>query len=190
MFYLVVFGPPGAGKGTQSDKIIEQYGFAHISTGDVFRVNMKEGTELGKLAKKYIDEGQLVPDEVTINMLKDQVAKYPEAKGIILDGFPRTVAQAEALDSILGEDDQQVNLVLKLEVTEEEVRSRIEERRKTSGRADDEAETVERRINEYFKKTVQVLPYYQAQGKVVAVNGIGDIDTIYAQVSEAIDVKL
>ncbi|TDL99084.1 MAG: adenylate kinase [Flavobacteriaceae bacterium] len=191
MFYLVVFGPPGAGKGTQSDKIIEKYGFAHISTGDVFRANMQEKTELGILAQDYINKGELVPDALTIDMLIKEVAKFPDAKGVILDGFPRTVPQAEALDQILAGENQKVDLVLQLDVTEKEVRDRIEQRAKVSGREDDQkAAIVERRIGEYFSKTIHVLPYYQQQNKVVSLNGIGDIDQIFDQISSAIDARI
>ena len=187
---IVIFGPPGAGKGTQSDKIIAKYGFAHISTGDVFRANVKEGTELGVLAQNFMDKGELVPDEVTIKMLKEENAKYPESKGVILDGFPRTVPQAEALDEILSKDSEKVNLVIQLDVTEDVIRQRIEERAKTSNRTDDEAATVERRINEYFGKTIHVLPYYEKQEKVEKVNGIGEIDTIFDQINKAIEKVL
>ncbi|CAG0894828.1 unnamed protein product, partial [Cyprideis torosa] len=174
---VIIFGPPGAGKGTQSEKIIKEFGFAHISTGDVFRYNKEKQTPLGLEAQKYMDKGELVPDELTIKMLKDENAKYPDAKGMLLDGFPRTVPQAEALDKILAEDNEQVDLVIQLDVSEEVVRERIAHRAKTSGRADDaEAATVERRIKEYYSKTIHVIPYYTEQNKVLKVDGEGTIE--------------
>ncbi len=190
MKILVLFGPPGAGKGTQSDKLIEKYGFAHISTGDVFRYNVKNQTELGLLAKKYMDNGELVPDEVTIKMLQEETKKHPTASGVILDGFPRTVTQAEALDNILKQEGNEVNLVIQLDVIEEELRKRIEERAKTSGRIDDEAATVERRMNEYFGKTIHVLPYYKEQNKVLTINGIGKVEDIFNQICQSIESHL
>lgn len=187
MFNLVIFGPPGSGKGTQSEKIIEKYQFAHISTGDVFRENIKNNTALGQSAKQYIDAGELVPDEITIKMLKAENDKFPHAQGVILDGYPRTVPQAEALDTILEADAEKVDIVIQLEVPEETIRDRIAHRAKTSNRTDDEAEKVERRINEYFTKTIQVIPYYDAQGKVHKINGVGDIDAIFEHIVQAIE---
>lgn len=184
---VIIFGPPGAGKGTQSEKIVEEFGFVHISTGDVFRYNKEYKTALGLEAQVYMDKGELVPDELTIKMLKSENEKYPTAKGMLLDGFPRTLPQAEALDKILAQDFENVDLVLQLDVNEDEVRSRIANRAKTSGRADDaEAVIVERRITEYYNKTIHVIPYYSEQGKVVSVNGIGEIDAIFEVIKAAI----
>ncbi|CAG0905716.1 unnamed protein product [Cyprideis torosa] len=184
---VIIFGPPGAGKGTQSEKIIEVFGFTHISTGDVFRWNKANQTPLGLEAQKYMDKGELVPDELTIRMLKDENAKYPDAKGMLLDGFPRTVPQAEALDLILEADGEKVDLVIQLDVPEEVIRERIAKRAESSGRADDaEASTVERRMKEYFEKTIHVIPYYEVQDKVLKVNGVGSIDSIFELIAEGI----
>jgi adenylate kinase len=190
MFNIVIFGPPGAGKGTQSEKIIQKYELVHISTGDMFRMHISQDTVIGKKVKQILADGLLVPDSITIDMLEDKVQSNPNAKGFIFDGFPRTVAQAEALDAFLEKRTEQISLVLQLDVTEEVIKIRIEERQKVSGRADDQADKLIRRIAEYFQKTIHVLPYYEQQGKVVRVNGIGEIETISEKIAEAIDDKL
>jgi adenylate kinase len=190
MFNIVIFGPPGAGKGTQSEKIIQKYELVHISTGDMFRMHISQDTVIGKKVKQILADGLLVPDSITIDMLEDKVQSNPNAKGFIFDGFPRTVAQAEALDAFLEKRKEQISLVLQLDVTEEVIKIRIEERQKVSGRADDQADKLIRRIAEYFQKTIHVLPYYEQQGKVVRVNGIGEIETISEKIAEAIDDKL
>lgn len=190
MFNLVIFGPPGAGKGTQSDKIIEKYNLKHLSTGDMFRSHIANKTELGKEVQSLLDNGILVPDEITIRMLEDEIAKFDNVTGFILDGFPRTVPQAEALDYFLESKGEKVNLVLELVVSQDEIKQRIEERAKTSGRADDSQEKLIKRIDEYFTKTIHVLPYYEAQGKSVKVNGVGDIETIFSHICREIDHSL
>ena len=190
MLNIVLFGPPGAGKGTQSERLIEKYGLIHLSTGDIFRANIKGETALGKLAKSFIDKGQLVPDEVTINMLRSEVVKHANPKGFIFDGFPRTVVQAEALDAYLNNKGQSINTVLQLDVPEEVIKERIELRSKVSGRADDAAEKLLKRINEYFSKTIHVLPYYTAQNKVTTINGVGEIDAISEKLYAAIEPHL
>lgn len=190
MLNLVLFGPPGAGKGTQSAKLIEHYQLVHISTGDLFRMHIKEQTELGKRVKELLDSGVLVPDSVTIDMLEEEVRNNPQAKGFIFDGFPRTVPQAEALDAFLASKGEQVSAVVKLDVTEDELKRRIAERKKISGRADDDEEKLIKRIDEYFSKTIHVLPYYEAQGKVSAVNGIGEIEVIFGAICSAIDAAV
>jgi len=187
MYNLVIFGPPGAGKGTQSDKIIEKYKLKHISTGDMFREHIKNQTELGQEVQSLLDNGILVPDEITIRMLENEMAKHTEVTGFILDGFPRTVPQAEALDKFLESKGEKVNLVLELAVSQDEIKQRIEERAKTSGRAVDSQEKLIKRIDEYFTKTIHVLPYYEAQEKSVKVNGIGEIETIFSNICEEID---
>ncbi len=187
MLNLVLFGPPGAGKGTQSEKLIDRYQLVHISTGDIFRDHIKNQTTLGQQVSQIIAEGNLVPDSITIAMLEEEIKKNPQAKGFIFDGFPRTVAQAEALDQFLESIDTSISGVIALDVTEEELTTRIAKRQQISGRADDAADKLKKRIEEYFGKTIHVLPYYEAQGKLVKVNGIGDIETIFSSLTDVID---
>ena len=189
MFNLVIFGPPGAGKGTQSEKIISKYKLVHLSTGDMFRGHITQDTDLGKKVKEILADGRLVPDSITIEMLEEEVQKNPEASGFIFDGFPRTVPQAEALDAFLEGKGSKVDLVLQLDVDQDVIKARIAERQKVSGRADDDAEKLLKRIDEYFDKTVHVLPYYQEQGKVTTINGVGEIEAIFGEISGAIDAK-
>ena len=187
MLNLVLFGPPGAGKGTQSEKLIDRYQLVHISTGDIFRSHIKNQTALGQQVSQIIAEGNLVPDSITIAMLEEEIKKNPQAKGFIFDGFPRTVAQAEALDTFLQSIGEEITGVLALDVTEEELKQRIAKRQEISGRADDAADKLTKRIEEYFTKTVHVLPYYEAQGKLAKVNGIGDIEVIFESLTSVID---
>jgi len=190
MLNLVLFGPPGAGKGTQSAKLIEKYQLKHISTGDMFRMHISTNTPLGQQVKQILADGLLVPDSITIDMLEEEVQNNPQAKGFIFDGFPRTVAQAKALDNFLAGKGESITLVIKLDVTQAEITHRIAERQKISGRVDDDAEKLMKRIDEYFSKTIHVLPYYEAQGKVVVVNGIGDIDVIFQNLCREIDAVI
>ncbi|MEM9646901.1 MAG: adenylate kinase [Bacteroidota bacterium] len=188
MINLVLFGKPGAGKGTQAGVLKDKYNLKHISTGDVFRYNIKNGTALGTLAKSYIDRGDLVPDEVTINMLKDEVEKNPEAAGFIFDGFPRTAAQAEALDNFLESRDMQVNATIALEADDDVLVARLLERGKESGRSDDQDESkIRNRFDEYNVKTAPLKAYYEKQGKFHSVNGIGEIADITKRLAEVID---
>lgn len=187
MLNLVLFGPPGAGKGTQSEKLIEKYQLVHISTGDLFRSHIQNQTALGQQVSQIIADGNLVPDAITIAMLEEEIKKNPQAKGFIFDGFPRTVAQAEALDAFMDSIDQRITGVLALDVTEEELKQRIAKRQEISGRADDAADKLTKRIEEYFNKTIHVLPYYEAQGKLSKVNGIGDIEAIFQSLTAIID---
>lgn len=188
MLNIVLFGPPGAGKGTQSERLVNKYKLVHLSTGDIFRANIKGGTELGTLAKSYIDKGQLVPDEVTIGMLESEVEKYPEAQGFIFDGFPRTTAQAEALSVFLKEKSTEVHLMVALAVPEDELVKRLLLRGKDSGRADDQDESIIRnRIKVYNDQTAVVADFYAAQDKFVNVDGVGSIDEISERLYTAID---
>ena len=188
MLNIVLFGPPGAGKGTQSAKLIEKYGLAHLSTGDIFRTNIKDGTALGNLAKSYIDKGQLVPDEVTIGMLESELNKHSEAKGFIFDGFPRTTAQAEALEALLAKKNAEINMMLALEVEEEELRKRLLLRGKDSGRADDQnPEVIQMRIDVYNSETTPVKHFYTKQGKYKGIDGIGEIEVIFDSLCHAIE---
>lgn len=188
MLNIVLFGPPGAGKGTQSERLIEKYGLIHLSTGDIFRANIKGETELGRLAKSFMDKGMLVPDEVTINMLRTEVKKYQQPNGFIFDGFPRTKQQAVALDEFLESMETGIKLMLALEVEENELKDRLMKRALTSGRPDDaDPEIIQNRINVYNNETAPVKEYYQEQNKFVSINGIGAIDEISQRLYEAID---
>lgn len=188
MTNIILFGPPGAGKGTQAEVLKQAYNLVHISTGDVFRYNIRNETELGLLAKSYMDKGQLVPDEVTIKMLKAEVEKNQEANGFIFDGFPRTEAQAEALDELLSSKNTQVNGMVALEVDDEVLVKRLLERGKTSGRKDDSDESIIRnRIKVYYDETAILKNYYQKQGKYFGVDGVGSIDEITERLKNVID---
>lgn len=188
MLNIVLFGPPGAGKGTQSERLIEQYGLIHLSTGDIFRANIKGETELGVLAKTYIDKGQLVPDELTINMLKAEVSKQSDPKGFIFDGFPRTIAQAEALDALLASIETSITAMISLDVDEAELKDRLANRAKTSGRPDDaNPDVIQNRIDVYKNETAPVKRFYEQQDKWVMINGIGTIDEITERLFATVD---
>ncbi len=182
---IVLFGPPGAGKGTQAVKLAEKFNYIHLSTGDIFRKNIKENTELGQLASSYISKGDLVPDEVTIKMLEDAANENPNANGIIFDGFPRTIAQAKALDSFLQtKRNQKVDKMLSLEVDDNELIKRLLERGITSGRPDDADEGIIRgRIEVYNKNTAPLKNFYMQQGKCVEIMGVGGIDSIFKRLA-------
>lgn len=188
MLNIVLFGPPGAGKGTQAARLTEKYNLVHLSTGDIFRRNIRENTALGQAAKNYMDKGELVPDALTIDMLQDEASKHPQAKGFIFDGFPRTAAQAEALDQFLAQKGQQITLMIALEVEEQELKARLLERAKTSGRSDDgDPAIIAKRINVYNRETAPVADYYKAQDKFQGINGMGSIDDISQRLYALID---
>ncbi len=191
MLNLVLFGPPGAGKGTQSERLVSRYGLVHLSTGDIFRYNIKNGTELGNLAKSYMDKGELVPDQVTISMLESEVNKNQDAKGFIFDGFPRTTAQAEALTEFLKSKNTEVHLMVALAVAEDELVKRLLLRGKDSGRADDTNESIIRnRIQVYNSQTAVVADFYAAQNKFKNIDGVGSIDEISERLYSAIDAAI
>jgi adenylate kinase len=188
MTNIVLFGPPGAGKGTQATFLKDKYNLVHISTGDVFRYNIKNETALGTLAKSYMDKGELVPDQVTIDMLNAEVEKNADAKGFIFDGFPRTDAQAASLDELMVSKDSHISAMIALEVDDEILVGRLLERGKTSGRSDDADESIIRnRIKEYYDKTAILKDYYSAQDKYIGIDGVGSIEEITVRLSNTID---
>lgn len=191
MINLILFGPPGSGKGTQAAKLVERYNLLHISTGDLFRSEIGNKTRLGLEAKSYMDKGALVPDEVTINMLKKKVHENPDVKGYIFDGFPRTIPQAEALDAMLMIDGQEITSLVALEVDDEEIVKRLLKRAKTSGRSDDADEGVIRnRLKVYKETTAIVAGHYQKKDKTHSVNGVGTMDEVFGRLTEVIDRAL
>ena len=187
MLNIVIFGAPGSGKGTQSERIVAKYGINHISTGDVLRAQIKAGTELGKIAQGYIDHGQLLPDELIIDILADTLDGFKDSKGVIFDGFPRTIAQAEALKKMLAERGQEVSIMLDLDVPEDELMTRLIKRGQESGRADDNEETIKKRLVVYHSQTAPLIDWYKADGKYQHINGLGTMEGIFAEIAEAID---
>ena len=187
MLNIVIFGAPGSGKGTQSERIVEKYGINHISTGDVLRAEIKNGTELGKTAKGYIDQGQLIPDELMIDILASVFDSFKDSKGVIFDGFPRTIAQAEALKKMLAERGQDVSIMLDLEVPEEELMVRLIKRGKDSGSADDNEETIKKRLHVYHSQTAPLIDWYKNEKKYQHINGLGTMEGIFAEICEAVD---
>lgn len=190
MFNIILFGPPGSGKGTQSQKLIEKYGLIHLSTGDLLRSEIARQTPLGMEAKKNIDKGQLVPDEVVIGMISSALDANPQTKGFLFDGFPRTAAQSEALDKLLLLKKSSINILLALEVSEEELMKRLLKRGETSGRSDDtNPEVIHDRIKEYHSKTTPVADYYKKFNKVVYLKGEGTVEEIFALLCKEIDKR-
>ena len=189
MLNIVIFGAPGSGKGTQSDKLIDHYKLFHISTGDVLRDNIKRGTELGKIAKGYIDQGQLVPDELIIDILAQVLDENKDNahEGVIFDGFPRTIPQAEALEQLLADRGTKIDAVVGLEVPEEELIKRILLRGQMSGRSDDNEDTARKRLETYHNQTSPLKAYYEQQGKYKAINGLGTIDGIFGLIKESLE---
>ncbi len=187
MLNIVIFGAPGSGKGTQSARIVEKYGLNHISTGDVLRGEIKNGTALGKTAKEYIDKGQLLPDALIVDMLASVLDGLKESKGVIFDGFPRTIAQAEALKAMLNERGQEVSVMLDLEVPEDELMTRLIKRGQESGRADDNEETIKKRLVVYHSQTAPLIDWYKNDGKYQHINGLGSMEGIFAEICAAVD---
>lgn len=188
MINIILFGPPGSGKGTQAAKLVDRYQLVHISTGDLFRYEIGNKTPLGQEAKSYIDKGELVPDSVTIGMLNNKVEAHPEAKGFIFDGFPRTIPQAQALDTLLVEKGSPVAALLALQVDDAEIVERIKLRGKSSGRPDDNDEaTIRNRIFVYKNETTPVFDYYNLQHKSHSINGVGGVEDIFERLCELID---
>ncbi len=185
---IVLFGPPGAGKGTQSERIINRYHLTHISTGDLFRKHLGEGTKLGLEAQRLMNNGKLVPDEIVIGMVEDKINTTVNTNGFIFDGFPRTVHQAKVLDQLLVSDNGSISVMILLDVGEDELKTRLRSRAKISGRADDQDEVkIQTRINEYREKTLPVAGYYTKQDKLISVDGLGSIDEISRKICEVLD---
>lgn len=186
---IIICGAPGSGKGTQSDLIIKKYNLKHLSTGDLLRKEIADGTELGKSAQTYISAGQLVPDDVIIGMIAHKLDTLDKnaVSGIILDGFPRTLAQAEALEKMLEERGEQTDVLIDLDVKEEELINRLLLRGQTSGRSDDNLETIQKRLNVYYTQTRPVSEYYKGKGKYAAIHGMGTIEEIFGRISEVLD---
>lgn len=190
MFNLVLFGPPGSGKGTQSTNIIAKYGLMQLSTGDILRSEVKNETALGLEAKKYMDQGMLVPDEVVIGMISSKLDEHPEVSGFIFDGFPRTVAQAEALDNLLEFKNNPIDVVISLLVSEDELKTRLVSRGEQSGRSDDNEEIIVKRIQEYHAKTSPVADYYKGKSKLIEIEGEGTVDQIFDNISREINSRI
>jgi adenylate kinase len=190
MFNIILFGPPGSGKGTQSERLTERFGLIHLSTGNLLREEIVKQSRLGLEAKSFMDNGQLVPDSVVIGMIRSAIANNPQAKGFLFDGFPRTVAQAQALDELLAENQSEIHTVLALQVTQEELVDRLLNRGKTSGRSDDiNEEIIRARIMEYENKTSPVAGYYEQFGKFVRIKGEGDIEEIFDALCAEIEAR-
>ncbi|MBE6283767.1 MAG: adenylate kinase [Mediterranea massiliensis] len=186
MLNIVIFGAPGSGKGTQSERIVAKYGINHISTGDVLRAEIKNGTELGKIAKGYIDQGQLIPDELIIDILAKTLDSFEDSKGVIFDGFPRTIPQAEALKKVLADRGQSVSIMLDLDVPEDELMTRLIKRGQESGRADDNEETIKKRLVVYHSQTAPLIDWYKAEGQYCHINGLGTMEGIFEEICKAI----
>lgn len=187
MLNIIIFGAPGSGKGTQSEKLIERYGLEHISTGEMLRAEIAAGTEFGRKADSYISKGNLIPDEVMVNKLSEFMEKRNGAKGFIFDGFPRTIAQGKALDAMMEKHDEKVTIVISLEVEEDELINRILKRGENSGRSDDTREIIESRLNVYHEQTEPLKNFYIEQGKLVRVPGQGDVDEIFESITTILD---
>ncbi len=191
MLNLILFGPPGSGKGTQAKYIVEKYGAVHLSTGDIFRANIKEGTELGALAQSYLDKGNLVPDEVTIRMLQSEANKYPDVQGIIFDGFPRTIPQARSLDHFLQEKGETITLMVELQVPDALLKDRLAKRALDSGRPDDaDPKVIENRLHVYYDQTAVVAEHYKEQGKHYTIDGMGSVEEVCTRIFSRINLSV
>lgn len=190
MLNIVIFGAPGSGKGTQSEKIVEKYGIDHISTGDVLRAEIAAGSELGKTAKSLIDNGQLIPDKLMVDILSAKLDSLTNSKGVIFDGFPRTIAQAESLKIMLNERGQDVTVMIELDVPEDELMTRLLKRGEESGRADDNEETIKKRLVVYKEQTSPLKEWYKNEGKHCYINGFGELDRIFDDITSAIDSRI
>ncbi|WP_019207604.1 adenylate kinase [Phocaeicola abscessus] len=187
MLNIVIFGAPGSGKGTQSEYIVRKYGLHHVSTGDVLRAELKDGTELGKIAKGYMDEGKLLPDDLIVHMLASKLDGLKDSKGVIFDGFPRTIAQADALKKMLTTRGQDVSVMLNLEVPEDELMTRLIKRGRETGRTDDNEETIKNRLTVYHSQTTPVIDWYKREGKHRHIDGIGTKERIFRDICEVVD---
>ncbi len=190
MLNLIIFGPPGSGKGTQSARIVEKYHLIHLSTGDLLRDEMENGTPLGKMVRKYIDKGLLVPDEIVLKELYQKASTHMDAPGFIFDGFPRTIVQAEALDRLLEKRNIPIGLVISVEVDEEELFRRLMGRAEDSGRSDDSDVIIRRRLEVYKQQTHPLIAYYRKQGKIITVNGMAPVDEVFGKICQAVDKHL
>ena len=190
MLNIVIFGAPGSGKGTQSERIVEKFGIDHISTGDVLRAEIAAGSELGKSAKALIDNGQLIPDAMMVDILAAKLDTFVDSKGVIFDGFPRTIAQAEALKVMLNERGQDVTAMIELDVPEDELMTRLVKRGQLSGRADDNEETIKKRLVVYNEQTSPLKEWYKNDGKHCYINGLGELDRIFDDIAAAIDSRM
>lgn len=187
MLNIVIFGGPGSGKGTQSQKLIDKYHLTHISTGEILREEIEQESKLGKLANKYMSHGQLVPDEVVIDILDELLEDNPDSAGYIFDGFPRTLEQGEALDEILRKKNENINVVLSLEVDDDELTDRLIKRGELSGRSDDTPETIKSRLQVYYRQTAQLKEYYAKQGILAMIDGMGTVDDIFSRIENVVD---
>ena len=190
MLNIVIFGAPGSGKGTHSARLVEEFKLDHISTGDVLRKEIKNGTELGKIAQGYIDNGQLIPDELMIGILASVYDSFKDSKGVIFDGFPRTIAQAEALKQMLEERGQKLTAMIDIQVAEETLMARLLRRATIEGRADDNEETIKKRLVVYHNQTAPLKEWYEKEGKRCYINGLGELDRIFADIVAAIDARI
>ncbi len=187
MLNIVIFGAPGSGKGTQSERIVEKYQLNHISTGEVLREEIAKESELGKIAQAYINKGQLIPDELMINILASVMDSFQDSKGVVFDGFPRTIPQAGALEKMLQERGQHIHVMLDLDVPEEELVSRLIKRGQISGRADDNEETIRKRLDVYYNQTAPLKDFYKEKGTYAHINGLGEMETIFNQIATAVE---